>query len=48
LIRIGDLLESGVLHPVLDAVLPLTQTSAAYTGEVRGRQGRGKLVVKVA
>ena len=33
--RIGDLLESGDLHPVVDAVLPLTRASAAYTGEVR-------------
>ena len=48
LIRIGDLLESGALHPVVDAVLPLTQASAAYTGEVRERRGRGKLVVTVA
>jgi NADPH:quinone reductase-like Zn-dependent oxidoreductase len=48
LIRIGDLLESGDLHPVVDAVLPLTQASAAYTGEVREKQGRGKLVVPVA
>lgn len=48
LIRIGDLLESGDLHPVVDAVLPLTQASAAYTGEVRERRGRGKLVVTVA
>jgi NADPH:quinone reductase-like Zn-dependent oxidoreductase len=42
LIRIGDLLESGVLHPVVDAVLPLTQASAAYTGEVRGETGARK------
>ena len=48
LISIGDLLESGVLHPVVDAVLPLTQASAAYTGEVTERRGRGKLVVTVA
>jgi NADPH:quinone reductase-like Zn-dependent oxidoreductase len=48
LVRIGDLLESGALHPVVDAVLPLTQASAAYTGEVRERRGRGKLVVTVA
>ena len=48
LIHIGDLLESGALHPVVDAVLPLTQASAAYAGEVRGSQGRGKLVVSVA
>jgi hypothetical protein len=32
LIRIGDLLESGALHPVVDAVLPLTQASAACYG----------------
>jgi NADPH:quinone reductase-like Zn-dependent oxidoreductase len=48
LLRIGDLLESGDLHPVVDSVLPLTQASAAYTGEVRERRGRGKLVVTVA
>ena len=48
LIRIGELLESGALHPVVDAVLPLTQASAAYTGAVRERRGRGKLVVTVA
>jgi NADPH:quinone reductase-like Zn-dependent oxidoreductase len=48
LIRIGDLLESGELHPVVDTVLPLTGASAAYTGEVRERRGRGKLVVEVA
>ena len=48
LIRIGDLLESGDLHPVVDAVLPLAQAAAAYTGEVRERRGRGKLVVTVA
>jgi NADPH:quinone reductase-like Zn-dependent oxidoreductase len=48
LTRIGDLLEAGDLHPVVDAVLPLTQASAAYTGEVRQRRGRGKLVIAVA
>jgi NADPH:quinone reductase-like Zn-dependent oxidoreductase len=46
--RIGDLLEAGDLHPVVDAVLPLAQASAVYTGEVRQRRGRGKLVVVVA
>jgi Zinc-binding dehydrogenase len=40
LIRIGDLLESGALHPVVDAVLPLTQASTAYTGEVRETRAR--------
>jgi NADPH:quinone reductase-like Zn-dependent oxidoreductase len=48
LTRIGELLEAGDLHPVVDAVLPLAQASAAYTGEVRQRRGRGKLVVAVA
>jgi NADPH:quinone reductase-like Zn-dependent oxidoreductase len=48
LIRIGDLLESGDLRPVVDTVLPLARASAAYTGEVRERRGRGKLVVTVA
>jgi len=48
LTRIGSLLEAGNLHPVVDAVLPLPQASAAYTGEVRQRRGRGKLVVAIA
>src|SRR5262245_34165805 len=46
--RIHDLLEAGDLRPMVDAVLPLTQVSAAYAGEVRQRRGRGKLVVAVA
>ena len=48
LTRIGELLEAGDLHPVVDAVLPLVKASAAYTGEVRQRRGRGKLVIAVA
>jgi NADPH:quinone reductase-like Zn-dependent oxidoreductase len=48
LTRIGNLLEAGDLHPVVDAMLPLTQAAAAYTGEVKGRLGRGKAVVTVA
>jgi len=48
LIRIGNLLESGDLHPVVERLLPLTQASAAYTGEVEREQGPGKLVVTVA
>jgi NADPH:quinone reductase-like Zn-dependent oxidoreductase len=45
--RIGDLLESGELRPVVDSVLPLTQAAAAYTGEAKGRRGRGRVVVTV-
>jgi NADPH:quinone reductase-like Zn-dependent oxidoreductase len=48
LIRVAELLESGDLRPVVDAVVPLAQAAAAYTGEVGPRQGRGKLVVTVA
>ena len=48
LTRIGDLLEAGELKPVVDAVLPLSQASAAYTAEAGRRHGRGKLVVAVA
>ncbi len=45
--RIGDLLDAGDLHPVVDAVVPLSQASAAYTGAVHDRIGRGKIVVAV-
>jgi NADPH:quinone reductase-like Zn-dependent oxidoreductase len=48
LTQIGNLLEAGDLHPVVDAVLPLTRASEAYTGEVKQRRGCGKLVVAVA
>lgn len=45
LARIGNLLDEGRLQPVVDAVLPLSQASTAYTGLVGQRQGRGKMVV---
>jgi NADPH:quinone reductase-like Zn-dependent oxidoreductase len=45
--RIGDLLESGDLRPVVDAVLPLPRVAAAYARDVGERQGRGKLVVSM-
>jgi NADPH:quinone reductase-like Zn-dependent oxidoreductase len=47
LVRVGDLLESGELEPVVDAVLPMDQASAAFTRKVSGRQGRGKVVVTI-
>ena len=47
LTRIGKLLETGRLQTVVDAVLPLAQASSAYTGEVKERRGRGKLVIAV-
>ena len=47
LTRIGKLLETRRLQTVVDAVLPLAQASVAYTGEVKERRGRGKLVIAV-
>jgi NADPH:quinone reductase-like Zn-dependent oxidoreductase len=48
LTQVGSLLEAGDLQSVVDAVLPLTRASEAYTGEVRQRRGCGKVVVAVA
>jgi len=47
LTRIGNLLESGDLEPVVDSVLPLSQASAAYTEEAGRKRRRGKVVVAV-
>ena len=47
LTRIGKLLETRRLQTVVDAVLPLAQASVAYTGDVKERRGRGKLVIAV-
>jgi NADPH:quinone reductase-like Zn-dependent oxidoreductase len=47
LTRIGNLLETRRLQTVVDAVLPLAHASVAYTGEVKERRGRGKLVIAV-
>lgn len=44
LVRIGGLLESGDLRPVVDTVMPIDQASAAFSGGVKERRGRGKLV----
>jgi NADPH:quinone reductase-like Zn-dependent oxidoreductase len=48
LARIGQMLDAGELRTVVDAVLPLAQASAAYTGAVKRKSGRGKLVIAVA
>jgi len=48
LIEIGQLLEAGDLRPVVDAVAPLSQASAAFRGELKGRVGRGKVVIAVS
>jgi len=46
--QIAHMLDVGELRTVVDAALPLGQASAAYSGEVKQRNGRGKLVVNVA
>lgn len=47
LIEIGSLLDAGRLETVVDAVVPFSQTPAAFTRAIRPRLGRGKLVVTV-
>ncbi len=47
LTRIGQMLDAGDLRTVIDAVVPLAQASVAYTGSVKQRGGRGKVVVAV-
>ena len=42
------MLDAGDLRTFVDAVLPLAEASTAYTGTVKQRRGRGKLVVAVA
>jgi NADPH:quinone reductase-like Zn-dependent oxidoreductase len=47
LVEIGKLFDAGRLQTVVDAVVPFSQTPAAFTGAIRERLGRGKLVVTV-
>jgi NADPH:quinone reductase-like Zn-dependent oxidoreductase len=47
LIEVGRLLDAGKIRTELDAVVPLSQVSDAYSGKVAGR-GRGKLVVAIS
>jgi NADPH:quinone reductase-like Zn-dependent oxidoreductase len=48
LIQIGDLMDAGHLHAVVDAALPFAQASAGSRGRGGTKRGRGKLVVAVA
>jgi NADPH:quinone reductase-like Zn-dependent oxidoreductase len=47
LVEVGALLDAGLLRPLVDSVIPLSQAPDAYLGKAR-RQGRGKLVVEIA
>ncbi len=48
LVKIGELLETGELKPVVDAVVPFARAADAYTGKVGQRRGRGKVVVDLS
>ena len=48
LTKAGELLDAGVIKPVVDAVVPFAQTGAAYAGKVERRLGRGKVIIAVA
>ena len=46
LIRIGDLIDSGQVKPVVDTILPLSLASQAYEG-ANGVHKHGKIVLRV-
>jgi NADPH:quinone reductase-like Zn-dependent oxidoreductase len=46
LIRIGELIDSGQVNPVVDTILPLSQASQAYGGK-EGVHKHGKIVLRV-
>ena len=46
--EIANLLDSQMIVPVVDAVVPFRSTADAYKRNVRNRLGRGKLVVDFA
>ena len=46
LIKIGELIDSGRLKPVVDTILPLSQASQAYEG-AKGVHKHGKIVLRV-
>ncbi len=46
LYEIAGLLDTAILRPVVDSVIPLSQVPALFAGKV-ARQGRGKLVIAI-
>jgi NADPH:quinone reductase-like Zn-dependent oxidoreductase len=47
LAEVGRLLDAGELRCFVDAVVPFAEASDAYCGKVKGRLGRGKMVVAI-
>ena len=48
LTEIGELLDTGQLKPVVDAVVPFARAADVYSGKVGQRHGRGKVVVDMS
>jgi NADPH:quinone reductase-like Zn-dependent oxidoreductase len=46
LIRIGALIDTGRIRPIIDTVLPLSQARQAYEQGANGHT-RGKIVLRV-
>jgi len=44
--EIGNLIETGVIHPVVDKIFPFDQTNEAMTYVSSGR-AKGKVIVKI-
>lgn len=47
LIEVAQLIDAAKLKVFVDAVAPLSEAAAAFTGRLKHRQGRGKIVVEV-
>jgi NADPH:quinone reductase-like Zn-dependent oxidoreductase len=47
LMEIATMIDTSRLKTYVDAVVPLAQATDAYTGELPGRRGHGKIVVAV-
>jgi NADPH:quinone reductase-like Zn-dependent oxidoreductase len=48
LIEITKLIDTGKLKAFVDAVVPLSDATAAYNGTVKNRQGRGKIAIEIS
>jgi NADPH:quinone reductase-like Zn-dependent oxidoreductase len=46
LIRIGDLIDTGRVKPIVDTILPLSEARQVYEG-AKGVHKRGKIVLRV-
>ena len=47
LIEITNLIDKGILKPIVDAVVPLADAASAYNGTLKTRQGRGKIAIEI-